>query len=103
MTENFWCPGTIESVSDERTVLGRKKLWCGLVIVNYRDGEEDWQLLSPTFFNTKKPGGWRIIASVAELETNFQFEDLSEGDESGDESDKIDSDDEGGSSDDDDE
>ena len=58
--------------------------------------------------NTKKPGGWRIVASAAELETNFEFEDLSEGDESGDESDDDESDDgngddEGGSSDDDDE
>ena len=55
---------------------------------------------------TKKPGGWRIVASAAELETNFEFEDLSEGDESGDESDDEsddgNGDDEGGSSDDDD-
>ena len=81
MTEkNFLCPGTIESVSDESTVLGRKKLGCGWVFVNYRDGEADWQLLHPTFFNAKKPGGWRIVESAAELETNFQFEDLSEGD-----------------------
>ena len=87
MTENFWCPGTIESVSDESTVLGRKKLGCGWVFVNYRDGEADWQLLRPNFFNAKKPGGWRIVATAAELETNFTFEDLSEGDESGDESD----------------
>ena len=80
MTENFWCPGTIESVSDESTVLGRKKLGCGWVFVNYRDGEADWQLLRPTFFNAKKPGGWLIVASAAELETNFEFENLSEGD-----------------------
>jgi len=107
ITENFWCPGTIESVSDESTVLGRKKLGCGWVFVNYRDGEADWQLLRPNFFNAKKPGGWRIVASAAELETNFTFEDLSEGDESGDESDDEsddgNGDDEGGSSDDDDE
>ena len=51
MTENFWCPGTIESLSDESTVLGRKKLGCGWVFVNYRDGEADWQLLRPNFFN----------------------------------------------------
>ena len=73
VTENFWCPGTIESVSDESTVLGRKKLGCGWVFVNYRDGEADWQLLRPTFFNAKKPGGWRIVASAAELETNFEI------------------------------
>ena len=107
VTENFWCPGTIESVSDESTVLGRKKLGCGWVFVNYRDGEADWQLLRPNFFNAKKPGGWRIVATAAELETNFTFEDLSEGDESGDESDEEsddgNGDDEGGSSDDDDE
>ena len=107
ITENFWCPGTIESVSDESTVLGRKKLGCGWVFVNYRDGEADWQLLRPNFFNAKKPGGWRIVATAAELETNFTFEDLSEGDESGDESDEEsddgNGDDEGGSSDDDDE
>ena len=48
-------------------------------------------------------GGWRIVASAAELEANFQFEVLSEGDESGDESDNGNGDDEGGSSDDDDE
>ena len=57
MTENFWCPGTIESVSDESTVLGRKKLECGWMFVNYRDEEAGWQLLRPTFFNAKKPGG----------------------------------------------
>ena len=49
-------------------------------------------------------GGWRIVASAAELETNFEFEDLSEGDKSGDESDYENDDgngdDEGGSSDD---
>ena len=32
-TENFWCPGSIESVSDESTVLGRKKLGCGWVFI----------------------------------------------------------------------
>ena len=53
MTENFWCPGTIGIVSDESTVLGRKKLGCGWMFVNYRDGEADWQLLRPTFFNAK--------------------------------------------------
>ena len=104
MTENFRCPGTIESASDESTVLGRKKLGCGWVLVNYRDGETDWQLLRPTFFNAKKPGGWRIVASAAELETNFEFEDLSEGDERGDESgderDEGDGDDENSSDDD---
>ena len=104
MTENLRCRGTIESASDESTVLGWKKLGCGWVFVNYRDGEADWQLLRPTFFNAQKPGGWRIVASAAELETNVEFEDLSEGDESGDESDDE-SDDgngdaEGGSSDD---
>ena len=55
----------------------------------------------PAFFNAKKPGGWRIVASAAELENNFEFEDLSEGDESGgesdDESDDGNGDDEGGS------
>ena len=94
-------------MTDESTVLGRKKLGCGWVFVNYRDGEADWQLLRPNFFNAKKPGGWRIVATAAELETNFTFEDLSEGDESGDESDEEsddgNGDDEGGSSDDDDE
>ena len=49
------------------------------------------------------PGGWRIVASTEELETKFQFEDLCEGDESGDESDDGNGDDEGGSSDNDDE
>ena len=77
------------------------------MFVNSRDGEEDWQLLRPNFFNAKKPGGWRIVASAEELEANFTFEDLSEGDESGDESDDEsddgNGDDEGGSSDDDDE
>ena len=74
------------------------------MFVNYRDGKADWQLLHPTFFNAKKPGGWRIVASAAQLETNFEFEDLSEGDESFDESDGESDDgigdDEGGSSDD---
>ena len=67
------------------------------------------QLLRPTFFNTKKPGGWRL-ADCRECgrvrETKFQFEDLSEGDESGDESgnesDDGNGDDKGDSSDDDD-
>ena len=102
--ENFWCPGTIERLSDESTVLGREKLGCGWVFVNYRGGEADWQLFRPTFFNAKKPGGWQIFASAAELETNFEFEDLSKGDErgdeSGDESDDGDGDDENSSDDD---
>ena len=63
---------------------------------------------APTSSMRRSPvvGGWRIVASAAELETKFQFEDLSEGDESGDESDDEsddgNGDDEGGSSDDDD-
>lgn len=97
IVNNYWCPGIIVRVSDESTVLGRKKLGCGWAHIEYRDGDEDWQLLRPTYHQAKKPGGWRIVAAPTELDTAVpQFEDLSASDES-DESDDE-SGDESGSS-----
>ena len=78
----FGCPGTIERVSDEKTMLRRKKLGLGWVYIMFADKSEDWQLLRPTFHNANRAGGWRIIEKDdVSLDDGFTFEDKSEGEE----------------------
>ena len=92
----FGCPGTITQISDENTMIKRKKIGPGWVFIEYKDGSEDWQLLRPTFHNTKRAGSWRLIDDAdADLDLEYELEDdENEGgqsDESG--SDESDSDD----------
>ena len=84
----FGCPGTITRVSNEETKLGRKTLGPGWVFIEYKDKSEDWQLLRPTFYETKRAGSWRLIDEAnAALDADYELEDKSD-DEQGESSDE---------------